>query len=536
MWLLAAIVAYAALRFGPVLRLPFLFDDYTILEKVRRHSLPELWAPRELLYGWYRPWSRETHFWALSHAFGIRPLPFHVASVVLWMACMVAFASLARRVAGERAAVIAACGLGAMSAWTGTLLWAAGAQELWMMLFALLALHALLSRRGGLAALALAGALLSKETACVVPLVGFLAMWWVQRERIGAALRRVAPLLVVTAVWAVLHPTLRMRLGGQLTVSEVAVTEPAPVIALRTALSFANLERVPRPDLGGWDALLWAIPALLLLAAVLAWNASRADSATPSRGVVAWAACWAAIAAAPLLAPGIVWASYYALLTGCGVWLAVGALLAARPRIATGLVVAVAVIGPMQERTPAWEWGAPSFLARAAYFTQGLEHSLRAAHPTLAPQTRLYFADVPQGLGVGQAWFAPVFHVWYRDTTLTAGVWSDYHLRAADEPAGDDLFFQFTPPDAWTEVRLGAETPRPNDAEWLDAHRRLAVQLGLAGDWARAAGELEKVAAARPGDAELAANLAYAMQQAGDVQRARAWQARADSLAQPIPR
>jgi hypothetical protein len=80
-----------------------------------------------------------------------------------------------------------------------------------------------------------------------------------------------------------------MRLGGQLTVSEVAVTEPAPVIALRTALSFANLERVPRPDLGGWDALLWAIPALLLLAAVLAWNATRATAEDGHHGsVIAW--------------------------------------------------------------------------------------------------------------------------------------------------------------------------------------------------------------------------------------------------------
>jgi hypothetical protein len=43
--------------------------------------------------------------------------------------------------------------------------------------------------------------------------------------------------------------------------------------------------------------------------------------------------------------------------------------------------------------------------------------------------------------------------------------------------------------------------------------------------------ELEKVAAARPGDAELAANLAYAFQQAGDAVQSRAWEARADSLA-----
>jgi hypothetical protein len=168
MWLLAAIVAYAVLRFGPVLRLPFLFDDYTILEKVRRHSLPELWAPRELLYGWYRPWSRETHFWALSHAFGVHPLPFHVASLVLWIASMGAFATLVRRVAGERAAVIAACGLAANERVVGHAAVGGGAQELWMVLLALLALHALLSRRGGLAALALAGALVSKETACVV--------------------------------------------------------------------------------------------------------------------------------------------------------------------------------------------------------------------------------------------------------------------------------------------------------------------------------------------------------------------------------
>ena len=137
-WIAVLLAAYGALRFRFVLGLPFLNDDYTILDKVGRASFASLWTAEHPLWGWYRPWSRELHFWVLAHLFGARPLAFHAASLALAAAAIGLYGALARRVAGGVGATIASAGLVAMGAWSGTLLWAAGAQDLWMLVFALL--------------------------------------------------------------------------------------------------------------------------------------------------------------------------------------------------------------------------------------------------------------------------------------------------------------------------------------------------------------------------------------------------------------
>src|SRR5262249_34689414 len=159
---------------------------------------------------------------------------------------------------------------------SGALLWGAGAQESWMVLGSLASLAAFLARRSWLAAALLVPALLSKETAAVVPLIA-LVLPLIERDPWSTALPRVAPLALVTVAWALLHPPL---------VRHDAVAGSAAAFAtggLRTLLSFANLQRVPHPDKGWPDALLAALPALLVLAAAGAWTArsSAAPTSTP---------------------------------------------------------------------------------------------------------------------------------------------------------------------------------------------------------------------------------------------------------------
>src|SRR5439155_1398221 len=141
-WIAVLLAAYGALRFRFVFGLPFLNDDYTILDKVGRASFASLWTAEHPLWGWYRPWSRELHFWTLSRLFGPSELPFHAASLVLWLSVLTVYFALVRRILGAPAATIAAAGAATLTAWGGVLSWAAGVQELWMLLFALLFLHA----------------------------------------------------------------------------------------------------------------------------------------------------------------------------------------------------------------------------------------------------------------------------------------------------------------------------------------------------------------------------------------------------------
>src|SRR5262249_38064288 len=130
-----------------------------------------VWAARDLLFHYYRPWSRELHYWALQGLFGARELPFHLASGALWLAVMALYHALARRLLSPVAATGATAAVAALDAWTVPIVWPAGAQDSWVLLWGLLLLHAMMARRDAFACVALALALLSKETAVMLPAI-----------------------------------------------------------------------------------------------------------------------------------------------------------------------------------------------------------------------------------------------------------------------------------------------------------------------------------------------------------------------------
>lgn len=149
------------------------------------------------------------------------------------------------------------------------------------------------------------------------------------RDRPGLALRRVAPQLVMVALWAALHPFLRERLAGHLAQPGADAGRISPVsIALRTLLSVVNLDQWPEP---GWlGALVPALPGIALLAVGLAWALRHVQPVaraphSPARASGApglFALGWAALAALPLFMPTVGWLSYYTLLSALGAWAA----------------------------------------------------------------------------------------------------------------------------------------------------------------------------------------------------------------------
>jgi len=444
---------------------------------------------------------------------------------------MLAFWALVRRLAGGRAAAVATAGVAALAAWGVPLTWIAGVQELWMLLFALLTLLAWAHGRRALATVALTLALLSKETAAVLAPLLVLQTWILDgRPPLEAARRAWAPLLV-TAAWALIHPVL----GGRLIHPLAAPIEPAAgssgVVTLAHALRVAvNLDALPRPE-AGWAAL-WA-PALtgaVLVTAIagagLAWPAEREGS--PWRRV-AFGAAWAALAWAPLLMPSLGWHVYYALLGVFGVWLALGTVLARLPWAAVALVAALALVRPGRADTPSLDWGSEWYQLRAAEFIRVMRAQLHAAHPTLPPHARLFFVRVPSNVGF-IAGDGPAVRIWYGDPTLRAGYYSSYRPRAADEPAGPDLFFRFDGRRGWVEIVPGPEdVPRARLANprWLIDHGTLAATLARAGNWSGAAGEYAKLAEAAPGRYAYAYNAGVCFESLRDSAAAARWYARA---------
>jgi hypothetical protein len=169
--------AFLATQYGYAWRVPFMNDDYVFLDLTRGASFLQLWLPRPAVWLWYRPWSRELHYWTLQRLFGTSVAPYHFASFALWLALMGLYWALARRLTGVRAAAISTAGVAALAAWGLPLVWIAGVQDLWMMTLALGALLAFLHARVALATALFALALLSKETAVLVPLVAFTLAW-----------------------------------------------------------------------------------------------------------------------------------------------------------------------------------------------------------------------------------------------------------------------------------------------------------------------------------------------------------------------
>jgi hypothetical protein len=227
--------------------------------------------------------------------------------------------------------------------------------------------------------------------------------------------------------------------------------------------------------------------------------------------------------------PSIGWHAYYGLFAAFGAWLVIASVLARVPALAVAVVLAVAALRPLRAATPSWDWSSTAYQARASTYLGALRDSLRARHPTLAPRTRLFVTQVPEGIRLVSADGAAL-RVWYGDPTLRAAYLSQYQPRGAADSTGRDLFFRFDTTGAWIEIVHGDEdvaAARLADPAWEEDHRDLALALGRGGDWAGAAAEVAKLVAAFPDRFDYALNLARCYEGMGDEILARKWYAKA---------
>jgi hypothetical protein len=212
LWLAFALLLFGVLAYAPTVRVQFIGDDYIFLDRVRDMDFWGLWSRAHTDFGWYRPWSRDFHFWMLSRVFGPTELAFRVSSLVLWFAMLALYRAVLERDAGARRADIATLGVASLSLWGVSLTWISGVQDLWMLVFSLIAVRLDQSRHGRWSVVPYALALLSKETAVMLPLIVLARARIVSRLSWRDAARRVMPLAVVSLAWLVAHPTLVHRL------------------------------------------------------------------------------------------------------------------------------------------------------------------------------------------------------------------------------------------------------------------------------------------------------------------------------------
>jgi hypothetical protein len=278
----------------------------------------------------------------------------------------------------------------------------------------------------------------------------------------------------------------------------------------------------------------------LLLGAFAAWGLAAERRAPPPRGprppavrAGVFGVAWALLGWLPLLMPSLGWHAYYALLGALGAWLALASVLAQRPWTGIAAVMVLALLRTGLTSTPSEDWGTEWFQRRAAAFTAQTHDALLRLRPVLPRSSRVFLGGLPGGTGLVPGHDeSPVLRVWYHDPTLRVAVLSRYQPRVASDTAGADVFLMHNFGSGWREAIKGTEdvAAAARDSRWPTDHEALAVALSRGGDWAGAAGEYAKLAAALPGNATYPyyAGLAFVAQ--GDSLEAARWTARAAAL------
>ena len=448
------------------LRLPFFADDYLFLDQVRGRSLWAALTSPDPLRNFWRPVGRQLYFWLVAQS-GESAVVAHVLNFLIFLGIVAMLFVLARRLAGTRAALIAASVLALHYAADVPVRWASGSQDLIAVAGALGALCLLASGRRWWAALSLGIGLLAKETVVVTPLVGAWMMWR-PGERWTRLLGRAWPLGAVVGAWAVAWAfAMHGRSGGTVHFSPDSIPA-APVHLLQV---FLGAEWTPHQSSRFFQAPPPIVPVLLALVAIGSVRRRReADQpgvpGVTSAGPGVWSTglVWAAAATLPIVVVVHIWSAYYYLFALCGLALMLGDLLGRRPLwIALGATALLAWGSESARRletfaTDPSPWCTGSHLNRF-YFDRSMWwvtrylQDLRRQRPTLPHRSTLFFSGL-QFFSSWQAADGPLIRWAYRDSSLRSYY---FHDLTAERARRGPFFVYMTRNDSLIEQKSGPD-------------------------------------------------------------------------------
>jgi hypothetical protein len=495
------LVAALVLQFG-ALRTPFFNDDYLFLDQAGRGSLIQTLAERDPIGNFYRPVGRQLWFWLWSRASGSSALAFHAANFALWLAVLALLFAVTRRLAGTAAALIAAALLALHYAADVPLRWASGSQDLLAVAGALGALWLHLSGRTWWAAAALLGALLSKETVALTPLVAVVASRG-RGESWRAAALRAWPLGAAVVVWLLITWSVSHARGG--THEPLGVTPAAGVAALAHLLQVvAGIEWYSTASGQIRPIVAWVGALALVLFAFAAGTSRAAPSAGRESGNgrgLATGLVWALAGAVPVAAVASIWSAYFYLFALCGAAVALGTLLGAIHREwALGAIALLAWNSARSSALPAnaivrQPWNTCSrvnrhYLDRGTRTVQRYLRHMLAARPSLPPRSTIFFSGIPGSVGF-QTSDGPLVRWAYRDTSLRSYFTNSFDSEKASRG-----------PCVFLEVKKDSLVDQTNDPRQL-----MRTALGaILSDLPRSAGEMLSFALGRDSTATAIAN------------------------------
>ena len=455
---LSLVLAAAVLLHLDALRAPFFADDYLFLDQARFRSLPAALLSPDPIGNFFRPVSRQLWFWCLGSATHESALAFHLANLALFLALLFLLYALVRHRLGAWPALVGTGFLALHHAADVPLLWASGSQDLLAVVGSLGAILLLMRGRRLAATVAMAAALLSKETVVLAPFVAALAARR-EREPWKATLWRAAPLFAVLAAWAALYfLTVGRRPAMALEVHVGAAGIPAAFVHLvQTAIGLEWPHDLASALVG--PPLVLILVALAIVAGPGAFPArggrgaaaaQRGTSAEARRAAIFVGLAWALLGAVPVIAVAAIWSAYYYLFALCGVALALAGFAAARPAWAGLLLVMGTGWAAHQTRelsefaTAPGPWTTQSHVSRH-YLARGMNTArvyldqLLEARPQLPRNSTLFFTGLPAQVAFQTA-DGPLLRWAYRDTSLRSYFLGQF--RMAHARRGPVFFFQ----------------------------------------------------------------------------------------------
>jgi len=439
--ILLLILACAAWFRAPLLRYPFFADDYLFLDQARGHGVASILGSDDPLRNYWRPLSRQIYFWLIERT-GESPLVAHAINLALFLGSLWLLYSITRTLAGQRAGLLSAALLALHEAGDVPILWSSGSQDLLAVTGGLGAIALAQIRRMWWAALCLACAVLSKETAAVTPIIALLILRS-PAESWKTSVSRVLPLFLVLALWA---PVWLWSMSGGLTDQLVLRPDSLPAVLLHLGQAFLGLQWAIGLPLGNvaWLQLLLTGGSLLAVLSVSRHAVSSKDGTVALAGL--W---WALLAAVPVVPVVQIWCSYYFLFAICGLCCFLGSVIARRSMKAQLVAVALMILGSQYARslesftTVPSAWGLQSHLTRF-YFDRSMRwvarylEDLRSQQPSVRPNSTLYFAGTP-AFASWQAGNGALVRWVYRDSSIRSHYFSEFSLDATTR--GDVLFF-----------------------------------------------------------------------------------------------
>lgn len=498
----------AALLSLPCIDFTYLWDDYVFLNNALTANLRD-WLPRAD-DPFYRPISRALYFGIVA-PLGMRgALLAHLLNLAYLMVAATGLTLLAARIRSVPFGLLAGGLFVGMSAVPALVGWASCSQDLLAIDFVLLALLARRHGRDGLALLAFAAALLSKETA--LAMAPALVAWdWIVRRRPDRLPLQAALYGGIVMIWAGIHPAVRVLLARGLApgaTGYVGLTGPATWLHyVARYLSVLTNLRLGRFD-PTWAPATTVYLALVALAAALGlWSLVRERWPEPSRDVTDRPAAGriallgAALAIPPLVMTSTIissWAPYYAAFPMIGLSLLAALLLERVPAAPRAAVIAAYLALGI--------WARASDLD-SLHVTERLLRPSSASMRRVEAEFRKLAPRIPSGTDViisvqaagtprvyAQMYLYEPIRLWYQDPTLHMVKPIRYH--PSDRPMllaviGPDLDVVFVDLDTFATHSASGRTPAYETCE--KALRALAVGVGGAGYAEQGAGLLLRI-------------------------------------------